>query len=237
MRLRGCDVLFLVLWALMTIAMGFLFLPVLVSRTATQNVARHWAASTLVLLKRLSGITSQMRGYPNVSKTPVIYAAKHQSAWDTFMLWSVLGNPAFVLKRELYLIPVFGWYLWRSGQIAINRRDGKRAIASMIEQTNRYAAQGRSVVIFPEGTRRTPGAAPHYKMGVAHLSAETGLAVVPVALNAGRFWPKRVVKKASGNAVIEFLPHMPAAGSAKDAWMGDLEQRIEKATAKLLEQE
>lgn len=235
MRMR--DIVFILLWAGMTLGMGLLFLPALASRTASQNVAHHWAAMTLRLLNATSGISSQMRGYPNIGRTPVIYAAKHQSAWDTFMLWNVLSRPAFVLKRELYLIPVFGWYLWRSGQIAINRRDGRQAMESMIAQAAEYAAEGRSIVIFPEGTRRLPGTEPRYKSGVAHMSAALGMPVVPVALNAGKYWPKRVVKKRSGHAVMEFLQPMPPAGAAKEAWLADLQQRIETATAKLLEQE
>ena len=237
MKLRACDVAFMGIWSVMTVAMGLLFLPSLLSRRASQKFARHWAQATLGLLKRVSGISSQMRGYPNVSKTPVIYAAKHQSAWDTFMLWNVLDNPAFVLKRELYYIPVFGWYLWRSGQIAITRGGGKNTMEQMIVQAAYYVEQGRSIVIFPEGTRTRPGALAQYKAGVAHLSAAVKVPVVPVALNAGRVWPKKLIRKRSGTATIEFLPAMPPAGDAKDAWLADLQQRIEKATATLLIQE
>lgn len=220
----------------MTIAMGIGFLPALISQRMTQNVARHWAQATFWLLKHLCGISSHVRGYQHISKEPVIYASKHQSTWDTFMLGIVLNRAAFILKRELYFIPFFGWYLWRSGQIAINRRDGKQAMQSMIQQARMYAEQGRALVIFPEGTRTAPYAESRYKSGVAILSAELGLPVVPVALNAGKFWPKSLLRKRSGNAVVEFLPVMPPAGTAKDAWLDDLKQRIETATAKLLEQ-
>lgn len=237
MIVRMCDIAFLLAWAVLTLIMGIVLLPVLVSRHATQAVAHHWAGITLALVKKTSGINSHMRGYHYISKSPAIYAAKHQSAWDTLMLWSVLGSPAFVLKRELYLIPVFGWYLWRSGQVAIDRRAGKKAVASMVAQARRYVAQGRSIVVFPEGTRKAVGAVPHYKKGIAYVSAELGVPVVPVALNAGKFWPRSLLLKRSGNAVIEFLPAMPPAGNAKDAWLSDLETRVETATAKLLQQE
>lgn len=237
MKLRPCDIVFLAVWGVITVMMGIFMLPALVSRKASQDVAHQWALLTLALVKHISGIASHVRGYQHISKTPVIYAAKHQSAWDTFMLWSVLEAPAFVLKRQLYMIPVFGWYLWRSGQIAINRRDGKHAMESMITQAARYVEQGRSVVIFPEGTRLPPGTPTRYKSGIAYLSAALNVPVVPVALNAGRFWPRHLLKKRSGNAIIEFLPVMPPAGDAKDAWLCDLQERVENAARKLNEQE
>lgn len=237
MTLRARDLLFLLVWATITLILGILCLPALVSRRATQAVAHYWAGITLALVKKISGINSHIRGYHYISRIPAIYAAKHQSAWDTLMLWSVLRSPAFVLKRELYLIPIFGWYLWRSGQIAINRRAGTKAVASMVAQAKYYIEQGRPIVIFPEGTRKAVGAAPQYKKGIAYVSAEIVAPVVPVALNAGKCWPRSLLLKRSGSAVIEFLPAMPPAGNAKDAWLSDLEGRIETATAKLVQQE
>lgn len=232
LRIRQCS--FLLLWVCVTLLLGVACLPALISRTASQRVSRFWARITLWLLKHCVGISSHIAGYSHIYDEPMIYAAKHQSAWDTFMLWNVLGTPAFVLKRELYLIPIFGWYLWRSGQIAINRRDGKKAISRMVQQAAHYAQKGRAIIIFPEGTRTKPFALPRFKMGVAHVSEALNLPVVPVALNAGKFWPKSLLSKQPGQAIIEFLPPMPPAGTAKEPWLMDLQSRVEAATTALL---
>ncbi len=237
MKLRIRDILFMVLWSVATILIGVGGVCTLLTRRWSQNLAIFWARVTLWLLKHISGISTHVRGYTNISDKPVIYAVKHQSSLDTFALWMALPRPAFVLRRTLYKIPFFGWYLWRSGQIGINRNGGRSAMESMIKQARKHAEAGRPIVIFPEGTRRAPGAITRYKVGVAYMSEALELPVVPVALNAGRFWPKRLVRKRSGHAVVEFLPAMPPAGTAKEAWMDDLISRIETASTKLLEQE
>lgn len=234
MTARPRDYLFMLLWSLSTLVLGTLALPCLLLRRWSQAFARLWARYTLWLLKMVCGIDSYVRGYRNLTPGPAIYAAKHQSTWDTLMLYVQLRNPAFVLKRSLYLIPVFGWYLWRSGQIAIDRKAGARAIEQMVRQAKAYTAEGRAIVIFPEGSRRPPFAPARYKFGVARVSEATGLAVVPVALNAGKVWPRTLVAKRSGSAIIEFLNPMPPAGSAREPWLKDLENRIERATTGLL---
>ncbi len=236
MKLRVCDIVFFVLLMLMTLAVGVFLWPALFSRRASQILSQQWAQAALYLLRKTSGIQSHIRGYQHISKTPVIYAVKHQSAWDTFMLRAMFGDATFVLKRQLYFIPVFGWFLWRTGNIGIDRKDGKNAMNEIITQSQKYVAEGRSIIIFPEGTRTQVGADTRYKMGITRLSEALQIPVVPVALNSGKYWPKSLLKKRSGNAVIEFLPAMPPAGSAKDAWLDDLKQRIETATVKLLEQ-
>lgn len=236
LSVRPRDALFLLSWSVWTVGLGVVGLPALASQRATHRHARFWAKGSLFLLKHLAGIHSLARGYSHILDEPVIYAAKHQSAWETLMLWVVLENPAFVIKRELYWIPVFGWYLWRSGQIAINRRAGKEALTAIVAGAQKRLRERRPIVIFPEGTRKRPGDPARYKQGVAHLSAALGLPVVPVALNSGNFWPKQLVAKCSGHAILSFLPVMPPAGTALDPWLRDLSSRIERETNALLAQ-
>jgi len=231
---RFRDILFLLLWSVSTLVMGVLALPCLLLPQWSRAAAKLWTCWSLWLLKRVAGIHSHVRGYMHILPPPVIYAPKHQSTWDTLMLYQQLDGPAFVLKRSLYLIPIFGWYLWRSGQIAIDRKGGKRAIGQMVEQAKYYAGKGRSIVIFPEGTRRPPFAEPQYKFGVARVSEATGLKVVPVALNAGKVWPRHPIAKRAGHAIVEFLPTMPPAGTAREPWLKDLETRVETATRVLM---
>ena len=123
---------------------------------------------------------------------------------------------AIILKRQLMYIPVFGLYLSVGGQIGIDRAKGRSALSQIIEQAGAVLRAGRQVYIYPEGTRRTPGAEPIYKHGVAFLYEATGAPCVPVALNTGLFWGRRGFLRKPGTAVIEFLPAIPAGPRPRD---------------------
>lgn len=222
---------FFIGWIAATLAIGALGLPFLISQRATWWVSDLWAGFTLFWLRITCGVKSELRGTPDGK----LIACKHQSAWDTLMIWRTFGNPAFVLKRELYWIPIFGWYLWRTGQIGINRRDGRSAFEQIEKQAQRVLAQGRTIILFPEGTRVRIGTKKPYKSGIARVSALLQLPVVPAALNAGLFWPKHSLLKTPGTAILQFLPALPVCGSDQDGWMQQLEQTIESATHSLVE--
>lgn len=219
------TIVFFVGWTTVTLVIGVLGLPSVISRRAVWKLCFVWNSFTLWWLKVTCGITSSVEGIEHV-KPGMLIASKHQSAWDTIMLWCVLKNPVFVLKRELYFIPIFGWYLWRSGQIAINREDKQGALQRVTWGTERYAKQGRSLIMFPEGTRIAPGTHGTFRPGIARVSAALKLPVAPVALNAGYFWPKRPIWKTPGHAVLQFLPPIEACGDDTNSWMKDLEARI-----------
>jgi 1-acyl-sn-glycerol-3-phosphate acyltransferase len=227
------TVLFFIGWISFTIALGILALPTLLSRQATWIAARFWVKISLFWLRISCSITSEARGLEHLGGARII-ASKHQSAWDTLMLWSLLKNPVFVLKRELYWIPIFGWYLWRTGQIGINRRKPKGAIERIAASMEVYGEQGRTLVIFPEGTRIPPGKTRAFHAGIARISAAMQQPVVPAVLNAGLFWPKCPLWKRPGHAVIEFLPPLPAS-PADDfkPWIAELERVINGATERL----
>src|SRR6202012_1960225 len=159
--------------------------------------------------------------------TPVLVAAKHMSMWDTLALWLALDAPAIVLKRELLRIPFYGWFLWKGAAIAIDRSAGASALRKMSEQGKQALADGRPVLIFPEGTRQKPGAAPDYKPGVAGLYGQLGVACVPVALDSGRYW--QGFWKRSGTITLAFLEPIPP-GLKRAQFMPILEERIEGAT-------
>ena len=139
----------------------------------------------------------------------------------------------FILKRELMWIPFFGWYLMKAAQVPIDRKAGSQALAAMNERARAEAARGRQVLIFPEGTRRAPGAPPAYKFGVAHLYANLGVPCLPVAINTGLFWPRRRFMRYPGTAVIEFLEPMPP-GEPREVFFDELRRRIEGACERLL---
>jgi 1-acyl-sn-glycerol-3-phosphate acyltransferase len=204
----------------------------LLPRGACVWLARTWHSYVLGALRIACDITSEARGFENLPNEPCLVACKHQSAWETFMLPIVLVDASFVLKRELLRIPVYGWYLSRLGQVPIDRAGGAQALRRMVETARRHLAQGRSLVIFPEGTRTAAGQRHAYHPGVAALYLQLGVPVVPVALNSGLHWSRNAFVKHPGRIVMEFLPPIPP-GLPRKAFMRELEAQIEAGTVRL----
>jgi 1-acyl-sn-glycerol-3-phosphate acyltransferase len=198
-------------------------------------IARAWARTNLWLLRVVCGIKADFRGLEKIPRGGYIMASKHQSMWETFALLPYVEEPTFILKRELMWIPLFGWCLWKAQMIPVDRGARGPALAAMTERAKVEVARGRQIIIFPEGTRRPPGAEPQYKFGVAHLYAETGVPCVPVALNSGLFWPRRSFRRFPGTVVVQVCEPM-APGLEKSDFIARLQETIETASAKLLEE-
>ena len=223
------SLIFLVWFATLSLLMTLLLWPVLVSRSATIWLSRTWARATLWGLKVFAGIGFEVRGLPPTG--PVLVASKHMSMWDTLALFLVLDSPSIVLKRELLYIPFYGWFLWRAAAIPIDRSARASALRKMSQAAKHALGEGRPLLIFPEGTRKKPGAAPDYKPGVAGLYGMLEVPCVPVALNSGVYWTSFL--KHPGTITLEFLEVIPP-GLKRGAFMALLEKRIETATAALL---
>jgi 1-acyl-sn-glycerol-3-phosphate acyltransferase len=227
------SLLFNVLFYVNLVVLMILGLPtILFGRHAIFALARVWSVSSLWLLKRICGLTVEFRGLENVPRGGYIIASKHQSMLETFSLLLHAPDFAYVLKRELTYIPFFGWYLIGAQQIAIDRAAGRSALSVLSERAGAVLKSGRQIFIFPEGTRRIPGAPPQYKFGVAKLYADTGAPCLPVAVNTGLFWGRRGFSRRPGVAVIEYLPAI-APGLQMDSFMATLETRVETACARL----
>jgi 1-acyl-sn-glycerol-3-phosphate acyltransferase len=219
---------------LWTALMAVLYLPLLaLPRRAMVLSARFWLKGVMALLRLTAGVTYEVRGRDTLPAGPVIVASKHQSAFETFAFHLLLDDPAYVLKRELTWIPFFGWYLAKTGVIAIDRSAGTKALKAMVKGGEQARAEGRPIVVFPEGTRTPPGSRHPYHSGVAMLYGGLGLPVVPVALNSGLFWGKRAFTKRPGRVTIEFLPAIPP-GLDRRRFMAELESRIETASDRLV---
>lgn len=217
-------------------AMGsaVLFAPLfLLSPDAALKAGAPWARVSLWLARVICGIRYEVRGKEHLTQAPVIYASKHQSAWDTIIFLILLDAPAYVLKRELLRIPLWGWYLWRMQMIAIDRAAGGQGLKDMLRQARARVDEGRPVVIFPEGTRTPVGAAARYHPGILALYSQLKLPVIPVALNSGCFWGRNAFTKRPGTIRVEFLPPLPP-GLPKDVFMTRLQEAIEPATARLV---
>jgi 1-acyl-sn-glycerol-3-phosphate acyltransferase len=146
----------------------------------------------------------------------------------------LFNDPAIVLKKELLNIPIWGWYLRRSGMIPIDRAGKTKALSDMMEAAHKAAAAGRKIVIFPQGTRLPPTEWKPYKSGVAALYQELNLPVVPMTLNSGLFWPKHSFIKKPGAITVQFLPPI-LPGLSRDVMMERLKTELEAATKKLVE--
>ncbi len=198
---------------------------------------RSYALTSLWLLRVVCGTKVEWRGAQKIPKGACIVACKHQSLWETFSLYAILDDPVYVLKRELMWVPLFGWYMWKAGLIPIDRTAGMAALARLTARAQRAlaGAHPRQVVIFPEGTRRAPGAEPSYKPGIVHLYNKIGLPCVPLALNSGLFWPRRSLLRFPGTIVVEVLDPIPP-GLDKEAFLTRLRNAIEEASGRLLQE-
>ena len=213
---------------------GMLGLPVLLMpRRTAMRFGRFWAQGVLCALRRIVGLDHEIRGLDRLPKGACIIAMKHQSAWDTLILPVVLADPAIVIKRELRLVPFYGWYAMRAGSIAIDRRAGARAVRDMVAAAREVAAAGRPIVIFPQGTRTAPGMRLPYQPGVTALYHALQVPLVPAAVNSGVFWGRRSFLKRRGRIVLEFLEVIPPGWPRREL-MAALEDRTEAATARLV---
>ena len=202
---------------------------------------RRWAMAALALhgrfelwlLRTIVGTKLEVRGLEKLPAGACLVAAKHQSAWETFGLMPLFRDPALLMKRELFWIPFHGWFSHKFEMIPIDRDRGPSALRRMLREAKKRAAQGREIIIFPEGTRRAPGAPPDYKTGVVLLYEALGIPCVPVALNSGAFWPRRSLTRRPGTVVVEFLDSIPP-GLPKAEFLERLAGAIEPASARLL---
>ena len=196
-------------------------------------VCQMWRRGFMALCAPLLGIRYQLQGTENISSTPSIYLAKHQSAWETIGLQLWTPPAVFVLKRELLRIPFFGWALWGLRMIWIDRSAGKAALAKIVTQGEQRLADGLSIIIFPEGTRVAPGQMGKFKAGGAHLASRTGAPVIPVAHNAGELWPRNAFLKKPGTITVRFGPAIDPAGLSENELNTRVETWIREAMREL----
>lgn len=160
--------------------------------------AHQWTRFNLWWLQLTCRLKYRVSGATDIPKDAHIVMAKHQSAWETMALQKLFPPQVWVMKRELFWIPFFGWAIAAMEPIAIDRASGRKAVAQIIEQGRKKLAEGRWIVIFPEGTRVPPGKKGRYGMGGSILATETAYPVIPVALNAGEFWKRNAFIKHPG---------------------------------------
>lgn len=211
------------------------FLPVFffLREETCWRIVKNWARSSLWILHRVAGTRTRITGREHIPESGAIIAAKHQSFWETFALIPHLEKPAFILKKELIAIPVFGWYARRMRMIPVDRSKRGAVLASLLNSVREAVEEGRHIVIFPEGTRAAPGATPNYRPGVHYLYCELSLTIVPVAVNSGLFWPRKAFRREPGTICAEFLPPIPP-GLEREPFLERLRCEIEAGSMALL---
>jgi 1-acyl-sn-glycerol-3-phosphate acyltransferase len=202
-------------------------------RRAFMAIARSWGRSTNWLLGAVTGTKVEYRGIEKIPNGALLVASKHQSVWETAGLLPLFDDPAYIFKRELMWIPIFGWYAWKTDMIPIDRNARGGALAGMVARVRAELGRGRQIIIFPEGTRTAPGAPPAYKQGVARLYEAANVPCLPIALNSGLFWPRRKFLRFPGTIRLEVLDPIPP-GLDTETFAARLEQEIEAATNRLI---
>lgn len=187
-----------------------------------------WTRVNIQVLKLTCNIDYTVEGAENIPQDRAgIVLSKHQSTWETFFLPSYFREAAIIIKRELYWVPFFGWGLLAVEPIAINRSDKSSAMEQVIKKGRACLAKGRWVLLFPEGTRVAPGKVGNYRLGGARLAVATDAPIIPVAHNAGRFWPRRKFIKKPGTVRVVFGAPIETKGRTPEDVLAEVKDWIE----------
>ncbi len=228
------SILYIVQVTLAMPLIGLAFAPwAMFSKRGAYRACKTYAAWTMWSARWLIGLRCEVRG--TVPQGEVLVASKHQSFLDIIMIFHALPRAKFIMKREILWTPVIGQYTKRMQMIAVDRGKRGKAIQKMMADVNAGRIDPGQIVIYSQGTRVAPGARVPYKVGTAVLYEQLGQTCVPVATNAGHFWPRRGLFRRPGLAVVEFLEPI-APGVPKGEFMALLEERVEGASTRLLEE-
>ena len=226
------------LFSIVMIISVIVFTPPSILIFAFPHRFRYWFISkypafNIWAAKVICGLNYQIEGIENIPQTPTIVLSKHQSTWETFALTMIFKPQVWVLKKELLRVPFFGWGLAVLDPIAIDRKAGRNAIDQVIEQGRERLQRGCWVVIFPEGTRTAAGTRRRYKLGGTRLAVATDSQVVPVAHNAGDFWPRKQFIKQPGNIRVVIGEPISTVGRSPAEVMAEAEEWIEQKVAEI----
>lgn len=234
---KARSILFEILFYLFTIIyMTSLCIPMLIlPRICCAILCRFWSRGVLFLMKvilKLSYVENNKINLDNAVKNgPVIIACKHQSAWETFFCLLMTDNFVIVLKKDLMRIPIYGSYLWKLNSIAIDRTQGIKSLKKLLADCKKAVTNGRSILIFPEGSRIPYGEKGTYHPGITAIYKELKIPVVPIGVNSGKFWPRKAKVKKSGCVMVNYGEPIPDSLS-KEEFKQRLESGIEEITPK-----
>ena len=230
------SIIFTILWFLWTFFLGILCTPILFYKKCSKLISRIgyiWAKISLMLLKSVCGISYEVTGIENITNNPFIVASKHQSAWETIFFLLLFKNPVFIIKKELTKIPIYGWYLGKMSMIIIDRKKGTNAIKQINFGAQEAIKDNRPIIIFPEGTRTSPDTRIQYKSGIKFLYDEFGdkVPVIPIALNAGKYWINKSIIKKPGIIKVKIMPQLNSRSDGE--FLKNLQHIIDSNSEKL----
>ena len=214
-----------ILWLAVVVTATLLAFPFSVH--VRYAIASSWAKVSVELLRIICNVNYKVEGMENIPQGAAIVMAKHQSTWETLFMQKILPPQLWVVKRELLRLPVFGWGLALCEPIAIDRSAGRKAVEQMVEQGKKKLDQGRWIIIFPEGTRVAPGKRNRYKIGGSILASQVDYPVVPIAHNAGEYWPRHSLIKWPGTITVAIGPAIKGFGRQPDDIKEEVETWIE----------
>jgi 1-acyl-sn-glycerol-3-phosphate acyltransferase len=207
------SLLFLAGMAILTFVFGFgSLLTVVLPYKMRYRFITTWSACNLWWLRITCGLKYEVIGKENIPEHPCIVMANHQSTWETMAIGPIFPPLTWVVKKELLFIPVFGWGLALTQPIALNRSAGRKAVGQLVEKGIEKIKAGRSILIFPEGTRTPPGTKRKFRIGGAMLAEQSGAPIIPVAHNSGSFWARKQFTKKPGTIQMIIGPEIATIG-------------------------
>jgi len=225
-----CTVCFYV-WS---IFMGLIMIPMIIlPRPVFRQFVHIWSEGVFFLFRFIVGIRVEVRGREFIPAGAALVASKHQSEWETLIFLRLLGDPVYIMKKELAYIPGYGTYARKMRMIFIDRAGYAKTLRKLIQDAQKRIKTGRALVIFPEGTRIEPGVKAPYHTGIAALYGALDLPVSPVVHNSGLCWPKQSFRKYAGTITIRFLEPIEP-GLERHEFMARLEETMETASDELL---
>ncbi|WP_339693846.1 lysophospholipid acyltransferase family protein [Celeribacter baekdonensis] len=226
------SLIFVVQMYLAMIVLAIVFTPfAMINRVYAYAACRTYCRWVRFSARWLVGLRSEIRG--DIPTDEVLIASKHQSFFDIIMIVSVVPRPKFIMKKQLSLAPIVGYYAKRIGCVAVDRGKRGQAIKKMVADVKSGSSLPGQLIIFPQGTRVAAGVHMPYKVGTGVLYEQTGQDIVPAATNVGVFWPRHGIYRARGLAVVEFLPRITSGKSIKEV-MTELEEVVETASDHLM---
>ncbi len=229
---------FNILFFIVTVAACISFMPAfLLPRKGFLFFIRTYLSMVRMLEYHVLGLRYEVRGREHLPKRgSFIVASKHQSAYETMKIPELLGEPVIIMKKEILNLPLWGQFVKKFGAITIDRADKETAAKALVDASRDIMAQGRPIIIFPQGTRVRPGQDAKekpYKGGVARMQEATGLPIVPLALNSGVYWPRSGWMKKPGTVIFQYLEPIPAGLPPREVTLL-LRDRLEAASDALI---
>jgi 1-acyl-sn-glycerol-3-phosphate acyltransferase len=233
LRSRTFDVLW-GLWSLCFLPVILVLMPLRRPTNAIRVLARFWMRVVLWMLEHIVGLKYREIGQENIPSDPCIIISNHQSPWEGMTFILRFPDVAYIAKKELVRIPIFGWYVKHFPMILVQRGGGAPAIRQMVEDCRAALAAGRPILIFPEGTRKRLATRVEFKRGIEHLYAGLNVPVLPIALNSGAFWGPDQPFRRRGTITVSYLPPI-APGLSPAEFKAHAEALLQSEKGRLLQ--